>query len=278
VLLVGGDHYDYRNHSNSGGKSFIPSLYVPIANNVKSVPSDASLVLMDDDLVPDMTIARLPVRSTQELANLVNKRQRYLARANPRTAVFAADERDHGDYSFKADAQQLVNQYFQGWQVNEVYLDDAALTPTRSALVSTLNSGVSLVSYFGHSSTDRWSVSGLLSGDDVGGLSNNDSPMVVAQWGCWNTFYVDAENDSMAHRFLLDGEQGTVTVMGATSFTKAVAEKRMAGYLFANLQQGMRIGDAVLAAKRQLAQQTPYQADVLLGWAVLGFDDMSVFE
>jgi len=159
-----------------------------------------------------------------------------------------------------------------------VYLDDAPLAQAHSELVSALNNGVSLASYFGHSSTDRWALSGLLSGDDVSNLSNHNSPTVVTQWGCWNTFYVDAQNDSMAHQFLLDGEYGAVTVMGATSFTKAVAEKRMADLLFANLKQGMTIGDAVLAAKRELAEQTPFQVDVLLGWAVLGFDDMLVFE
>jgi len=66
--------------------------------------------------------------------------------------------------------------------------------------------------------------------------------------------------------------------MGASSFTEADAEKRMAEYLSANLQLGMSIGDAVQDAKQKIYNETPFQIDVLLGWAVLGFDDMTVFE
>ena len=51
----------------------------------------------------------------------------------------------------------------------------------------------------------------------------------------------------------------------------------MAGYLFEHLKKGLSIGEAVQAAKQQIAVQTPDQIDVLLGWAVLGFDDMQVF-
>ena len=52
----------------------------------------------------------------------------------------------------------------------------------------------------------------------------------------------------------------------------------MAEFLSANLQQGMTIGEAVMDAKQQIFNETPFQMDVLLGWAVLGFDDMEVFE
>ncbi|MBT8115494.1 MAG: hypothetical protein KJP04_08940, partial [Arenicella sp.] len=278
VLLVGGDIYDYRDYTGSGAQSFIPSIYMPIANNVKAIPSDATYALIDDDLVPDLTIARLPVRSTADLQNLITKRQDYLARSYGNSAVFAADELDAYNYSFKSDAERLIFDHFQGWNIDEVYLDDSPIADATAGIVSSMNDGVALAAYFGHSSTDRWSLSSMLSGQDVADLNNAGSPMVVTQWGCWNTFYVSPENDSMAHRFLVEGQQGAVTVMGATSFTQADAEKRMAGVLFGNLKSGMSIGEAVLLAKQQIAAETPYQIDVLLGWAVLGFDDMPVFD
>ncbi len=277
ILLVGGDNYDYQDYSNSGAKSFIPSIYQPISNNVKSVPSDSSYVLVDDDLSPDLTISRLPVRTSAELDNLIAKRHNYLARSYTNEVLMAADEVDNGGYSFKSDVQSLISDHYTTNSVSAVYLDDTTVASARSQLLSAFNSGVSFASYFGHSSTDRWSISAILTGDDVASLNNAQSPAVVAQWGCWNTFYASPEHDSMAHRFLLEGLQGAVTVMGASSFTQADAEKRMAEYLSANLQAGMSIGDAVLAAKQSIYAATPFQIDVLLGWAVLGFDDMPVF-
>ena len=278
ILLVGGDSYDYQDYTNSGAMSFIPSIYQPISNNVKSVPSDSSYVLVDDDLSPDLTITRLPVRSTVDLDNLIAKRQNYLARNYQGKVLMAADEVDNSSYSFKSDVQSLIGDHYASNTVNAVYLDDMDVETARASIISALNGGVSLASYFGHSSTDRWSISSMLSGDDVAGLINTQSPTVVAQWGCWNTFYVSPEHDSMAHRFLLEGTQGAVTVMGASSFTEADAEKRMAEFLSANLQQGMSIGDAVMDAKQKIYAESPFQIDVLLGWAVLGFDDMTVFE
>ncbi|MDB4512175.1 C25 family cysteine peptidase [Arenicella sp.] len=278
ILLVGGDNYDYQDFTNSGAKSFIPSIYQPISNNVKAVPSDSSYVLVDDDLAPDLTITRLPVRTTADLDNLIAKRHNYLARRYQDKVLMAADEVDNSNYSFKADSLGLIADHFQSNDVDEVYLDDTTVEAARAQLIDAFNGGVSFASYFGHSSTDRWSISSILSGDDVASLDNAQSPAVVAQWGCWNTFYASPEHDSMAHRFLLEGPQGAVTVMGASSFTEADAEKRMAEYLSANLQQGMSIGDAVLDAKQKIFAETPYQLDVLLGWAVLGFDDMTVFE
>ena len=278
ILLVGGDSYDYQNYTNSGAISFIPSIYQPVSNNVRSIPSDSSYVLVDDDLSPDLTISRLPVRSTADLDNLITKRQNYLARNYENKVLMAADEEDNSGYSFKADVEDLISNHYASNSVDEVYLDNTDVATARANIISSLNDGVSFASYFGHSSTDRWSISSILSGDDVAGLINSQRPTVVAQWGCWNTFYVSPEHDSMAHRFLLEGTQGAVTVMGASSFTEADAEKRMAEFLSANLQQGMSVGDAVMDAKQQIFNETPFQIDVLLGWAVLGFDDMAVFQ
>ena len=278
ILLVGGDIYDYRNYLGTGAKSFIPSIYQPISNDVKAVPSDSSYVLIDDDLVPDLTISRLPVRTTADLDNLILKRQKYISRATGDTVLFAADELDSSNYSFKSDAERLIFDHFQNDQVTSVFLDEHSAATAKSATINAFDSGVSLAAYFGHASTDRWSLSSMLSGDDIASLSNQNTPTVVTQWGCWNTFYVSPASDSMAHRFLLEGQQGAVTVMGATSFTQAVAEKRMAGYLFSAMKEGKTIGDAVLQAKEMIAEETPHQLDVLLGWTVLGFDDMVIYE
>ena len=278
VLLVGGDMYDYHNNLNTNARSFIPSIYVQIALNVNAVPSDAMYADVDDDLIPDLGMSRLPVRSTAELNRILNKRTQYLARDYTDTAVFAADKVDGSGYSFKADAQSAISSSFGNWQVAQAYLDDAELSIAKSNLIQQINAGSALTSYFGHSSTDRWSISGLLTGEEVAALQNTNKPTVVAQWGCWNTFYVSPTEDSIAHRFLVENDQGAVTVMGASSLTNAEAEREMSEILYQHLRQGKSISQAVLDAKRELAVSRPHQLDVLLGWAVLGAADMAVVE
>ena len=278
VTLVGGDMNDYRDNLNSGARSFVPSLYVRIGVNLNAVPSDSKYGDLDDDNIPDLAVTRLPVRTEVELERLLNKRTRYLARDNHRDAVFAAEKVDDEDgYSFKADSQELIANYFGDWdEVTTAYIDDVGVAVAKATLVSEINAGVSLTTYIGHSGTNYWSKSGLLLGDEIAGLTNTQSPTVVAQWGCWNTFYVDPEIESMVQRFLLENDQGAVTVMGATSLASAFAEKKMASLLYERLNQGMRLGEAALSAKRKLAESSPYQYDMLLGWAMLGPMDMVV--
>ncbi len=276
VLLVGDDIYDYHNNLGTKAKSFIPSIYVKIATNVNAVPSDAKYGDLDDDQVPDISVTRIPARTSSELDLIFSKRNNYLNNANNSTAIFAADKKDSSGYSFKMNSEESISKYFSNWAVSAVFLDDVSLSSGRQTLIDAFNQGASLVSYFGHSSTDRWSISGLFTGDDVVKLESDTRPTVITQWGCWNTFYVSPEQDSLAHRFLFENAGGAVTLMGASSFTKADAEKRMSDLLFPKLRDGMSIGDAVLSAKRELASETPYQLDVLLGWAVLGPDDFSI--
>jgi hypothetical protein len=110
----------------------------------------------------------------------------------------------------------------------------------------------------------------------VGELDNAHRPAVVTQFGCWNTFYVSPEEDSLAQRFLLEGDHGAVVVMGTTSLSRARTERVFGDLLYRNLSRGMRIGDAVQSARRSLAEVDPEAYDVLLGWTVLGPADLTV--
>ena len=59
--------------------------------------------------------------------------------------------------------------------------------------------------------------------------------------------------------------------MGASTLTEARSEELLGGLVMPRLTApGATIGEAVLAAKRELASTNPDLADVLLGWTVLG--------
>ena len=275
VMLVGGDVYDYRNFENDDATSFIPSIYTGTGNSITFAPVDAKYVDLDDDNVPDLPIARLPVRTTSQLAALFNKRTAYLNRDYGGTALLVADQFDEiQQYDFSSDANQIESQYLQGFSVEKAYVDELGVNASRRMLIDSINDGVSLTAFFGHSSTNQWSFNGLLTGRDAARLNNLGRPTVVTQWGCWNAYYVSPNEDSMGHRFMMEGEQGAVSVMGATTLTNANSERELAQLVFARLSQGERLGDAVTNAKQEYAQDNPDDLDVLLGWTVLGFPEL----
>lgn len=276
VLLVGGDIYDYRQFQNENARSFIPSLYAPTDGVVNFAPVDAKYVDLDDDNVPDLSIGRLPIRTLAELDILVAKREQYLNRAYTGTALFAADEYDNGQqYDFGRDADRIHQEYFQGWDTSKAYVDNG-LQAARATVIDKINEGQSLTSFFGHSSTNQWSFSGLFTGNDAAALNNAGKPTVVTQWGCWNTYYVDPAEESMGHRFMVEGDRGALAVMGASTLTSANSERELAEIVFAKMTNGLRIGDAILEAKQEYAQTNPEALDVLLGWTLLGMPELVV--
>jgi len=277
VLLVGGDVYDYRHFENQDATSFIPSLYAATGNNITYAPVDAKYVDIDDDNVPDRPIARLPVRTAAQLQTLMDKRNDYLARDYGNTALLVADDYDDiQQYDFASDADEIEADYLGGWEIEKAYVDEIGVSAARAKVISEINAGRSLTAFFGHSSTNQWSFDGLFTGPDAARLQNQGKPTIVTQWGCWNAYYVSPNEDSMGHRFMMEGDRGAVAVMGASTLTNANSERELARLVFERLSSGERLGDAVTNAKQEYAQANPNDLDVLLGWTVLGMPELFI--
>lgn len=277
VLLVGGDVYDYRQFENEDATSFIPSLYAATGNNITYAPVDAKYADLDNDNVPDIPIGRLPVRTVDELGVLMKKRQDYLNRDYSGSALLVADYYDDAQqYDFSDDANEISNDFLGDFNVDKVYADDFGASVARSKVQDVIKKGVTLTAFFGHSSTNQWSFNGLFTGSDAARLDNPGKPTVVMQWGCWNAYYVSPNEDSMGHRFMMEGDRGAVAVMGATTLTNANSERKLARLVFKRISNGERLGDAVTNAKQEYALDNPNDLDVLLGWTILGSPELFI--
>lgn len=81
---------------------------------------------------------------------------------------------------------------------------------------------------------------------------------------------------SMGDRFLLEGTQGAVSILGASTLTDVNAERALAELFYAELSIGKNLGVALLNAKRKFAVTNPKQKDVLLGITIMGFPEIVV--
>lgn len=278
VLLVGGDTYDYH-HYISAGVSFIPSLYARTDELVRFAPVDPLYADVNGDLIPDLALGRLPVRTSAELATQVQKILDYEGRhsgGNPygNKSVFAADRYDSWQaYSFTQDAEGMIAKLPPAWQpqVTEAFIDTQGVAGARNSLIGAINGGVALTSFVGHSDSWYWSFDDLFNGWDAASLSNAGRPTVVTQWGCWNTYYVDPLNESLAGKLLGNPNGGAATVLGATTLTDATHERDLAKLVYEGLfNPGTTLGEAVLLAKQAYGAEYPERRDVILGWNILG--------
>ncbi|MCO5193104.1 MAG: C25 family cysteine peptidase [Anaerolineae bacterium] len=263
VLLVGGDSYDYFDYLGLGSMSFIPSLYGPTEPYVSFAPLDPLYADIDGDQVPDVPIGRLPVRTIEELDNIISKTLLYAAESD-QGVLMAADD------GYKSKSGELVDSLPTNWTVTTAYLDDEDVATARQTVIDTINSGVRLTNFLGHSGPTTWTFDGLFSATDAAGLTNT-TPTVVTQWGCWNTYHVDPAYDTLAHMFMLNEAGGAAAVLGASTLTQASSDALLGQRVLSQIAQpGQTIGQGIQAAKDDLAQTHPTLHDVLLGWTLLG--------
>ncbi|RMD97717.1 MAG: hypothetical protein D6812_14690, partial [Deltaproteobacteria bacterium] len=276
VLLVGGDTYDYHDDLGLGSISFIPTFYVATDPIVRFTPSDTHFTLLDDDLAPDVAIGRLPVRSSEEARRLIDKILAFEAKGGAPSALLVADEDDAG-VSFTEASERFAATLPPEWMVERAYLEGGDVAQMRARIFDTIEGGVTLTSFIGHSGPSLWSFQGLFSAEDAVALTNAGDPTVVAQWGCWNTYFVEPRSNTMAHAFLLAGPQGAAAVLGAATLTSAAAEETLGDAMMPLLvTTGMPVGRAIMAAKGEIARTHPKMLDVLFGWTLLGDPTLSI--
>lgn len=276
VLLVGADTYDYQDNLGLGSISMIPTLYQPLSNGIQFAPSDSALADFDDDGVPELAVGRLPVRNTSELQAMTNKLL-AITDSNPgRSALLVAGASDTTT-DFKGISDDFATRLAGGWQTSRVYVDDLGLAGANNALISGLNAGHSLISFVGHSAPQQWSTEDqtLLGIEQVASLDGRVSDLVL-QWGCWNSYFVSPEADTLAHSFLLADGHGAAAMVGISTLGEVGAHEALGKSLYPQLVPGARIGDALLAAKHSLDGEQSILRDILLTSSLLGDPAMPI--
>lgn len=280
VLLVGGDTYDYHDYLNLAPVSFLPSLYRETDDAVRYAPSDSSYADVDGDGIQDLAIGRIPARTPQELANVVNKILQYESNLGSPKGIFIADLTDPGSTTaFRAISDGLIADLPAEWQAERIYLDSLSIADARSKFFTDIASGAALTQFLGHSGLTSWGSPGLggqrfLTVNDVGTLANTGRPTAVVQLGCWNSYFVHPQTESIGSRLLLAPDRGAAAVMGAAALSADRNNNQFAELLAPLLAEpGMTIGDAILQAKRALPLHVGAGVDlrdIQLGWTLLG--------
>lgn len=296
VLLVGGDTYDYQNYencptatytdgqgvvhpvcgSNLNNRSFIPSLYADDmqrltdpSDNLLAVPAGAA------SDAPQVAIGRMPVYSVAELQTVLTKSMNWSPGSNGYggTASLATPSRD-GD-SFRASSEQLIADLapsFNRAGIGRDYLTGDATIDAglHTSLITAINSGQELVNWIGHSYQGGWS--GMLTTQDVPGLTNVNKPAAVFELGCQTAYYLDPTYRDISSSLLVDanasGPTGAAITVGSTGQDLIDQQSVLSGgssetgptgvhYFFGYLSQGKSIGEAMQLAKDDLLVEHP---------------------
>jgi hypothetical protein len=265
ILLVGGDSYDYKNYLGLGQSSFIPTLYTATDQFARFAPVDPLYTDVNGNNQPDLAIGRFPVRDATQLNAIIAKTLAYEQKDYQYQTVFSSD------VYFSRYSDAWATTLNTDWNTDFANLDQMTIADARNLLFQRINTGATLVNYFGHSSPIAWTYKGLLNINDIPNLQNTGKPFVVAQYGCWNTYFVNPRQESLGQLFLMTENRGAAAVLGSTTNNYLHSQNYLGQYLTPKLATpGMTIGQALLSAKQEMAAAMPAFLEIGLGWSILG--------
>jgi len=264
LLLAGDSSWDPRNYLEQGAGDFVPTKLIDTA--YMETASDDWLADFNGDGAADIAVGRLPGRTAADVSRMVSKillyeQERQLG-TPLRGALMVADN------GFETQSQATSGLLPAGLTVqslnrSQVGSDDVM----RGQIVTGIDSGPMIVNYYGHGSVTVWTGAGLLDSELAATLTNENRPSLFVMMTCLNGYAHDAYIDSLAESLLKSEHGGAMAVWASSGFTEPGPQFAMNQQFYQQLFSGagMRLGDAVKAAKTATAN-----SDVRRTWMLLG--------
>jgi Peptidase family C25 len=241
AVLVGAGTYDYKNAMGLGG-NLIPPLMVGSPWGL--VPSDNVLGDFTGDNVPEIAIGRIPVVTNTELQAVLDKIKSF--EATRIDGIMMLSDTPDGGGNFPEDSND-ISQILAAHPVQKIYLSDYQLDQARTLLFNGLTGGVEFVNYMGHAGIDQLSQDGLLTEDDVAGLSNSQYPVLTALT-CMVGQFSFPGFESLTDALVVKDGGGIVSSWAPSGFSYNADAKILGeGFYTAAFQPGvLTLGDAVV--------------------------------
>ncbi len=262
LLFAGDATFDPRNYLGLGDNDFVPTKLVETAFN--ETASDDWLVDFNGDLLPDLAVGRLPVRTAQEASALVTKIVSYDQSPRSDEVLLVADRNDGFDFeTASAELRQVIPARYR---INEVMRGSTDDATARNNVLESVNRGQKIINYLGHGSTRVWAGS-MLQANDAAGLTNTNQLSLIVAMTCLNGMFQHPTIESFAEAMLKAGQGGAVAVWASSGMTAPDGQKAADKELIEQLMRtpNMTIGEATVRAKGRATDQDLRRTWILFG-------------
>jgi len=272
ALLIGDATFDPRDYLGYGNFDFVPT-HIQAVLDLKTAVDDWFGDL-DEDSRPEIAIGRLPVRTALEADAIASKIIAYDEASDltgwSRNMSLVAGIGD--DDSFEETITDLSTLIPPEIDVEEINVTDLGADSARDVVLEAFHEGRLMINYNGHGSQTIWN-NGILSGDDVADMDNEDRLPVVISMNCLNGFFHDLYQESLAETLLKADGGGAVAVWASSALTDPGGQAMLNMALYQRLFDGSdpALGDALLQAKSAITD--PY---VRSSWIFFGDPSMKL--
>jgi hypothetical protein len=254
VLLLGDASYDFKDYLKTGVRNRVPPLMVK-TSYLWTVSDPTYAAVNGDDLLPDVSIGRLPASSPGELRILVSKILAYETGGVGLGGllVLAADNPDAAG-NFPENAEEIARGVLARRPVRRLYLHQLGAAMT-AEILRAFEEGPSLISYLGHGGIHLWADENVFNTSHVAGLAPQPQQPLLLTLNCLNGYFHFPYFDSLAEALLKAEGRGAIAAFSPSGLSLTAPAHRfhqlLLDALFLRGQE--RLGDAVLTAQREYA-------------------------
>jgi len=284
LFLVGDASYDSLAYQSSPEGNQIPTFFIRTRFGGETasdfgfaVPGLGDWPAPDGEKIssPELAVGRIPARTPEQVRTYVEKVINYessdLATSGEWLNQILAIA-DSSEARFSTDASNFLMEIPEKFETELLAPADGQSNITGD-IVERLNQGSWLAAYFGHGSLNMWGKDKLLSNPDVQKLENGRQLPIIIQMTCLTGLFTHPTKTSLAEALLFEAGDGAIATLAPTSLTLPGDQSYLSSAFTKALMDGnnQRLGEAFLAAQRQVILENPGGQDVL--WTFLLFGD-----
>jgi hypothetical protein len=262
VLLAGDGTYDPKNYVGGGAADLVPIKLVE--TETMETASDDWFADFNSDAVADMAVGRLPVRTPQEVSQMVSKIITYEQGSSRNSVLFVSDV-DDGVFSFEQATQQLKALIPSSFVVSEIYRSQLGDAVAKTKLIEGLRAGPRVANYVGHGTLTNWK-GNVLTASDAATIGNDTNPALMVTMTCLNGLFHNPNGDSLAEA-MVKASGGAVAMWASSGLTgprnQAAMNQEVVRQLFT--KGAATIGEATNRAKAQVLDYNVRRTWILFG-------------
>jgi hypothetical protein len=276
VLFLGDASWDpKRNIGNA--VDWVPSFGHPV--------SDTWYACLDDsvDLLPDLSVGRLPVQHPEEANQMIDKIIQYESSPSgswkKRFLFITGGFNDFEQGQFIHQSNLIIENYIdkdpvygQSFMINKT-TDNKKEGENRQEILDRLNEGVLWTNFIGHAGSRTWDL--MFHSPDIEDLDNGSQLPFVSSMTCHTGRFAEPNQDSFGEKFVKQPLSGAISFLGTSGWGYASEDFLFLDSLFPIvLQDSIRyIGDAITKAKIALWEMygsSTHVKNMIYQYALLG--------
>jgi hypothetical protein len=241
LLLVGDYSYEIVNYQKF--IEYVPSFFISTGQSGQII-SDFPFSDLNGDLLPELSIGRIPATTPEQVTAWVEKVILY-ERSIPAEWNHIIAISDPSDSNFLDLSQDFLLPFKNEFQTQFVN------APGPDDIHEIFKSSYSLVAYFGHGSIDLWGREKILTIPMLSTLPESAAPPVLISFSCLNGYFIHPEKISLAESLLFHPVGGVTGIFAPTGQTLMEDHEKLLQFLQNKLQSDdhSRIGNLIYHQK-----------------------------